>query len=101
VFAASIPQSLATCKALALIQRLALTVFGGYGLSSALVSLGALALAGVLPRSEAVVLAAMLGFPLYLVLLLWGFAERRLTRLWLVLGGCAVLLQAGVLFVAS
>jgi len=74
-----------------MIQRLALTVFGGYGLSSALVSLGALALTGILPRSEAVVLAAMLGFPLYLVLLLWGLSARRLGRVWLVLGlGAAV-----------
>lgn len=93
-----IPRSSATCKALALVQRLALAVLGGYGLSSALVSLGAMALTGALPRSEAVVLAAMLGFPLYLVLLLWGFAERRLTRLWLVLGGGAVLGQGALLF---
>jgi len=91
MFAASIPQSPFTRKALALVQRLALAVLGGYGLSSALVSLGAMALAGALPRSEAVVLAAMLGFPLYLVLLLWGLSSRRLGRVWLVLGlGAAV-----------
>ena len=32
-------------------------------------------------RSEAVVLAAMLGFVVYLVVLLWAFAERSLARL--------------------
>ncbi|MCP1999794.1 hypothetical protein [Nitrobacter winogradskyi] len=38
-----------------------------------------------MPRSEAVVLASMLGFIIYLVLLLWSFAERRLWRLGYVL----------------
>lgn len=39
-----------------------------------------------LSRSESVVLAAMLGFVLYLMVLLWAFAERRLWRVALVLG---------------
>ncbi len=44
-------------------------------------------------RSDAVVLAAMLGFLLYLGLLLWAFAERRLSRLAIVLGGGTLLLH--------
>lgn len=76
------------------IQRLLLAVVGGYWLTAGLVSLGALALAAVMPRSEAVVLMAMLGFVVYLVLLLWAFAELRLTRLWLMLGGGPLVLWA-------
>ena len=82
-------------------QRVLLAVVGGYLLTSGLVSFGALALAAVMPRSEAVVLMAMLGFIVYLGLLIWAFAERRLSRLWLVLGAGAVLVQAGVLIAAS
>jgi len=39
----------------------------------------------------------MLGFPLYLVLLLWGLSSRRLGRVWLVCGLGAVLGQGAVL----
>jgi hypothetical protein len=62
--------------------RVALAVLGGYGLSAGLVALLAvvLALAGM-QRSEAVVLAAMLGFVIYLAVLMWAFAEPRLGRL--------------------
>lgn len=67
-------------------------VLGGYAFSSGLVALTAVALPLVgLARSEAVLLAAMLGFVLYLLVLLWAFAERRLWRVWLVLIGGAIL----------
>jgi len=46
---------------------------------------GAWLLSHALPRSEAVVLMAMLGFVIYLLVLLWAFAEPRLLRLWLML----------------
>lgn len=67
--------------------RVLLAIIGGYTASAGLTALFATALpvATTLPRSEAVVLASMLGFIIYLVLLLWGFAERRLWRLGYVL----------------
>ncbi|BAZ93541.1 hypothetical protein TspCOW1_15200 [Thiohalobacter sp. COW1] len=68
-------------------QQIGLALAGGYGLSVLLTMLLARALSGLLARSEAVVLSAMLGFVVYLLVLLWAFAERRLPRLWLVLGG--------------
>jgi len=71
----------------AICQRVLLAVVGGYFLSAALVAWGALALASVMPRSEAVVLMGMLGFVVYLGVLLWAFAEPRLGRLWVVLAG--------------
>ncbi len=50
----------------------------------------------VMPRSEAVVLTAMLGFLVYLAFLIWGFAERSLVRLWLVSCGVSLASWGGV-----
>lgn len=49
-----------------------------------------------LARSEAVVCAAMLGFILYLLVLLWAFSVTSLMRLWGVLAG-GMLLGYGLL----
>jgi cytochrome bd-type quinol oxidase subunit 2 len=63
--------------------RLAIAVFGGYALSASIVTFSALALSStsLLPRSEAVVLASMLGFVIYLCVVIWALAERRVARL--------------------
>ncbi|HSV54373.1 MAG TPA: iron uptake protein [Burkholderiaceae bacterium] len=76
----------------AIALRIAAALPGGYAFTAALVALlsVALPLAG-LARSEAVVLAAMLGFVLYLPLLLWAFSVRSLARLWAVLASGTVL----------
>ncbi|MEG1768152.1 MAG: iron transporter [Comamonas sp.] len=72
--------------------RAVVAVGGGY----ALIALAVSALAALLARagqapSDAVVTAAMLGFPAYLCLLLWALACLRLARLTGVLGlGCLV-----------
>jgi len=63
---ASIPQSPVIRKALALIQRLALAVVGGYVLSAEAAAWAALGLRPWLGAAEAVVLTAMLAFVLYL-----------------------------------
>lgn len=62
--------------------RLLIVIVGGYAAASALVA-GSARLLPVLglPRSEAVVLASILGFLLYLVVLVWGFSRPRLTNL--------------------
>ena len=73
----------------ALVQRALLALMGGYFLSAALAGLFALGLSRIMPRGEAVVLVAMCASIVYLLLLLWAFAERRLARLWLALGGGA------------
>jgi hypothetical protein len=84
--------------------RVLLAIIGGYTASAGLTALIAIALpvATPLPRSESVLLASMLGFIVYLVLLLWSFAERRLWRLGFVLAflagggfGFAYLMGAG------
>lgn len=73
-------------------------VLGGYGLCAALVALLAVGLTALgLARSEAVVTASLVGFVLYLLVLLWAFSVRSLLRLWACLGCGAVLTQALVL----
>ncbi|NKQ09653.1 hypothetical protein [Pseudomonas sp. SST3] len=76
-----------------LLLRVVAAVGGGYACTVALSSTAAqlLTLLGGMARSEAVILAAMLGFILYLVLLLWSFTEPRLWRVWaLLLAGTAI-----------
>ncbi|WP_293395716.1 hypothetical protein [Nevskia sp.] len=77
------------------VSRVLLAVVGAYFFTTASVMLAARGIAdlGLMSRSDAVVLAAMLGFLLYLGLLLWAFAERRLGRVAIVLGGGSLLLH--------
>jgi len=69
--------------AVPIIVRLIAAIGGGYVVSAGLAAFAAVGLPMVssLPRSEAVVLASMLAFLVYLAVLIWGFAERRLVRL--------------------
>jgi hypothetical protein len=73
--------------------RVLLAALGVYAASSAVVAAlsAELPLTGF-PRAEGVELATMLGFVVFLVLLLWSFAERRLARLGL---GLALLTGGG------
>lgn len=81
--------------AAATVLRVLGAVGGGYALTALTVSVGAVALSRAgMARSEAVALAAMLGFVLYLVLLLWGFSVRRVGRLWLGFGAGAAVMWA-------
>ena len=73
-------------RALPILLRVVAAGLGGYLLATGLSALAAEALAQLLPPSEAVVLMAMLAFLIYLALLIWAFAERRLLRVLLVLG---------------
>jgi hypothetical protein len=76
-------------------------VFGGYALTALMVAAGGAVMARLgMARSEAVVLAAMLGFVAYLVLLLWGFSVKRVTRLWAVLASTAAAI-AGFLYLVQ
>lgn len=80
-------RALAARPSVHVIQRVLLAVVGGYLLTESATALLAWALAALgMARSEAVVLGMLLAFVLYLGLLVWAFAERRLARLWLVLG---------------
>ena len=71
-------------------MRLLGAVLGGYALTALTVaSAGAVMARLGVACSEAVVLAAMLGFLLYLALLLWAFSMKSVTRLWMALAAGA------------
>ena len=74
-------------QSLRIVLRLLAAIGGGYAVAAGLAALTAVILfvTGGLPRSEAVILASMLAFIIYLVLLIWAFAERSLLRLCLML----------------
>lgn len=86
-------------RAFAIIARAVGAVLGGYALSAGLSAALAvtLPLVSSIPKSEAVLLASMLGFVIYLLVLLWVLVERRLLLVLLVLGGGA-LLSSGVAY---
>lgn len=76
-------------RAAAVTLRVVGAIGGGFAFTTAAVALAAvvLPLAFGMARGEAVLLSTMLGFVLYLVLLLWAFAERRLWLVWGVFSG--------------
>lgn len=86
-------QSVEAATAAKLLLRVTGAVLGSYAISAALVALLAIGLTTLgMARSEAVVTASLVGFVLYLVVVLWAFSVRSLARLWLVLAGGTALL---------
>lgn len=82
------------------VLRLVGAVFGGYALTALTVaSAGAVMARLGMARSEAVVLAAMLGFVLYLALLLWAFSVKSGVRLWMALATGAMAMAVLLRFV--
>jgi len=85
----------------AMVLRVLGAIGGGYAFTAAAVAAASAALPLVgMSRSDAVVLAATLGFVLYLLVLLWAFSVRGLVRLWVTLAG-ATLLATGLTFLAN
>jgi hypothetical protein len=75
------------------IARAALAIVGGYlGTSAIIAALAMIAVAMVgMERSEAATLCSMLGFVIYLGVMIWSFAERALIRVTLWLGAVTAL----------
>lgn len=83
-----------------LVLRLLGAVFGGYALTALTIAAAAAVMARLgMARSEAVVLAAMLGFVVYLALLLWAFSVRSVARLWVALAAGTTAMAALLHFV--
>ena len=84
-------------RSVSIAVRLLAAIGGGYAVAAGLAALGAVGLsaASLFPRSEAVVLASLLAFLIYLALLIWAFAERRLGRLCLMLAAAALVSWGG------
>lgn len=88
--------------ALRVALRMVGAVLGGYAFSATGAAFLAVVLSHFTPmhRGEAVLLAAMLGFMLYLAVLLWAFSERRLAKVWLAMFGGACLAHGAALLLA-
>lgn len=78
--------------AVSALLRVLAAVFGGYVFAAGVVAvLASVLCAAGMARSEASVTSALLGFPVYLVVVLWAFSVSSLPRLGTVLAsGTAV-----------
>ena len=72
--------------AVSALLRVLAAVFGGYVVAAGVVAaLSTVLCAAGMARSEASVTSALLGFPVYLVVVLWAFSVSSLLRLWTLL----------------
>ena len=76
-----------------MLMRVLGAVLGSYALTALMVAATSAGMSrlGML-RSDAAALAAMLGFVIYLALLLWAFSVQSVMRLWLTLATAATAL---------
>ncbi|MBB6229301.1 CBS-domain-containing membrane protein [Polymorphobacter multimanifer] len=90
-------------NALRTISRIVATVVGGYAATAGGVALASmmLVLLSCMARSEAVLLTSMIGFIAYAAIIIWGWAEQRMARLWAVLGGAALASHVGAMMLAT
>ena len=80
---------------LAVLQRIAAALLGGYAFTWGFIALGlALLFAAGMDFHDAEHLAAILGFLVFLTVFLWAFAGRSLARVWGVLAGGGLLMAA-------
>lgn len=79
---------MATLPITLVISRVIAVVIGGYAATIGLVSLASVSIILVsgMARAEAVVLMSIIGFLAYTAIVIWGFAEQRLKRVWTILG---------------
>lgn len=104
-FGAAPPVSTVGLSRLQLFGRIAAALLGGYAFTWGFMALVIAAwFAAGLEFHDGEMLAAMLGFLLFLVVFLWAFAARSQARVWIVLlvgagvmTGLAFWLQAGIL----
>jgi hypothetical protein len=87
--------SISPARGPAIAARIAAALLGGYVFTWGFTALGiaGLAASGV-DFHEAETALMLLAFLVYLPLFLWAFSAARLARVWLVLGGGAVLMTA-------
>ena len=68
-------------------QRIFLAVLIGYFFSMEVSALLGRSLSTFIERSEAAVFSAMISFVIYILVIMWVFADRKLSRLWVALPG--------------
>jgi hypothetical protein len=83
--------------AYAITSRFIAALFVGYAATVGLIALFSVLLALLfgMARSEALLLMTMIGFLGYAAIIIWGFAEPRLGRIWVIL--CSVALLSHIL----
>ena len=88
-----------TKNSISVISRILLATVGGYCFAWGFTALATLLLMSLMPKSEAVITATMIGFIVYLIAALWVFAVRSLVLSWLVIvGGSALMMQIAYFF---
>ncbi|MGC4029416.1 MAG: hypothetical protein QM696_11120 [Steroidobacteraceae bacterium] len=71
-----------------IVSRILASLVGGYGFVGGLSALGiALLMAGGMAYAQAWMLAMLLAFVLFLVLICWAFVAASVARVWMVLAG--------------
>ena len=68
-------------------QRIFLAALVGYFFSMEVSALLGRSLSTFIERSEAAVFSAMISFVVYILVIMWVFADRKLSRLWVALPG--------------
>lgn len=88
--------------ALAVTSRVVAVVGLGYAATVGLVTLLSVVLVLLfgMVRSEAIMLLSMIGFLGFAGIIIWGFAESRLVRIWAILSGVAIISHGAALALA-
>ena len=73
-------------------QRIFLAVLMGYFFSMEISALLGRTLSTFIERSEAAVFSAMVSFVVYIIVIIWGFVDDKLSRLWIALPGGTIFL---------
>ncbi|MEM9989718.1 MAG: hypothetical protein AAF723_09395 [Pseudomonadota bacterium] len=94
---------MASTSSIGLVCRCVSVVVGGYALTGGIVVLVSALLHGLgMNLADAVLLTMMLGFPLYVALVIWGFAMRDHWRSSLIfLGLASVSMPLAIIFTPS
>ena len=79
-------------KPIDLTQRIFLAAPLGYLVSMEMSALLGHILSPLIDRSEAAVFSAMISFLVYLLVIIWVFIDRKLSRLWATLSGGGIIL---------
>jgi hypothetical protein len=87
---------------LALTSRVIAAIVLGYAATVGVVTLFTVLLTVVfgIARNESLALTIMIGFVAYAAVMLWGFAEARVWRVWAVLGSVAILSHVAAIALA-
>jgi hypothetical protein len=83
-------------------SRVVAAIGVGYAATVGLVTLATVLLSVLfgMARNETLALTIMIGFVGYAAAILWGFAEPKLTRVWVILGALAIFSHAAAIALA-